>query len=438
MPTCSRCRFALAGLVLRSYHFLAMNILLACNRFFLSGGPERYLFNILPELETRGHDLAIFALDYKDNISTPHRRFFPPAPVGEDFIRYGDKSLTWRQKAILARQVIFDRSVYHAAIRVIQEKEIDVIYALQIAHYLFPELFIAAKKLGTPVVWRQSDFQILCPAYNSLRNGKPCSLCDNSLFPALIHRCVKASLPMTGVRVASMIHARLRALDRYPSRIICPTRFVMTRLSDIGFPSDKLVHLPTPIPDARFSPDETAQSDEKIVLFVGGLYEPKGAHVVVKAAMRKPWSLIIAGDFSTPYGAMLKNSVEHSKAQNIHFAGHANDQELAALYQRARMVVIPSLWDENLPHTLLEARAAGVPVIASDTKSMREFISHEENGLLFSPGDAKALALQIERLMDDDDMARKLREASLADLSIKHSMNTHLDHLENIFEQVIG
>ncbi len=417
--------------------FVRMNILLAGNRFFPSGGPERYLFNIRSELEIRGHCLTDFALDYPESLPSPHRRYFPPAPAGGGFVRVEDTRLSWRQKAELAFQVIYNLKARRAAQSAIAECGVDLIYATQIAHYLYPELFIAAKKLDVPVVWRQSDFQIICPAYNSLRNGEVCSLCDHSLTPALTHRCVKGSAAMTAVRVLSMHHARLRALDRYPARLVCPTRFMIKRLRDAGFPADKLAYCPTPITDANLSQWRKPKSKENIVLYVGGLYEAKGARVAVEASMNESWKLIIAGDVATPYAKRLQQDVADARCGNIQFVGFAGDEKLRDLYSQATILVIPSLWHENLPNTFLEAKAAGIPVVASDTAGMREFIRHGENGLLFNPGDPAELAHRIAGLLNDPITARKLGEASRDEFTEVHSMKNHLDRLEEIFTQVI-
>jgi len=412
-----------------------MRILIATNRYFLSGGPERYLFNVSPALEERGHKIVPFALAYEKNIETPFARHFPRPPAGGDFVFFEDRPLSIGEKIRLARRVVFDREIYDSALDVIRREEIDLVYALQIAHYLYPEVILAARDARVPVLWRQSDHQLLCPAYNAFRDDEPCVLCDGGFRYALRHRCLKGSLSVTAARVLAMKYARRRGAEKSVARILCPSRFLVDRLKTAGFPADRLVHLPTPVPDDLLNASPAEAPEENAVLFVGGFFRAKGAHIALAAAAGRSWRLVLAGDAATPEGKKLVGQTEKSRAKNILFAGMKTGKELDRLFRRSKAVLVPSLWYENAPNVVLEAQARGIPVIASDIGSLPEMIRNEIDGLLVPPGSPEALARAVERLLSDGGLARDLAKNAKERVKKHHRMDRHLDRLDELFSE---
>jgi glycosyltransferase involved in cell wall biosynthesis len=73
------------------------------------------------------------------------------------------------------------------------------------------------------------------------------------------------------------------------------------------------------------------------------------------------------------------------------------------------LLVVPSVWEENAPFVIREALSLGVPVVASDLGGMAEMVEHGRNGLLFPPGDARALARALRRLVDEPLLLDRLR-----------------------------
>ncbi len=413
-----------------------MRILIASNRFFVSGGPERYLFNVLGELSARGHHVVPFALRYARNEPTPFAADFPDPPVGADFVRHGDRPLGALEKARLAASVFRNPDVRRRALDVMRREQIEVIFALQIAHYLYPELFFAARELGVPVVWRQSDFQVICPAYNSFRGGAPCHDCDRGLTPAIRHRCLKGSLGVTAARVGAMMHARARGADRVPRLFACPSRFLMRRLRECGIADARLAHLPTPTP---FVPDaDDAPRADPFLLVVGGLYEAKGPQIAVKAAIGEPWKLVVAGDDTGDFARALKKRAADSGAANIEFTGELAADALGRLYRDARAVIVPSLWEENVPNVALEAHAHATPVIASMHGSLPEVVRDGVDGLLFAPGDVTALRRCVDALLADPDRASRLGRAGRERVRAEHDIADHIERLEKLLREATG
>jgi glycosyltransferase involved in cell wall biosynthesis len=79
---------------------------------------------------------------------------------------------------------------------------------------------------------------------------------------------------------------------------------------------------------------------------------------------------------------------------------------MPALLARARALIVPSLWYEGAPRIILEAYAAGVPVLASRIGALPELVEHGASGLLFPPNEVAALATAVTRLADDGESER--------------------------------
>lgn len=385
-------------------------------------------------LTDRGHGVIPFSLRYRQNEPTPHAEYFAPAPLGEDFFLYGDRPLGWRDRIRLARRVISDPDVYRAAARVIREQKIELVYCLQIAHYLYPEVILAAHDAGVPVIMRLSDYQMICPAYHCLRNGRPCFACRESLVPALVHRCLKKSLPITATRVLAMACARAQGVQRKIANYISPSNFLLAKMAEGGFDKTGLHHVPTPI---HLPPDPGPAPADGPLLYVGGLDEAKGVRLAVEAVRGTGMRLLIAGNLNTPTGERLQAFVQSSGVDEVELLGFVQGEELENLYARARAVLVPSIWWENVPHTALEAMARRRVVVATGHGSLLEIIHHEKTGLLFAPGDPADLRKQLLRL-DDPTLVDRLGSAGRDYVARVHDPKIHLDRLEKVFAEVLA
>ncbi len=370
---------------------------------------------------------------YARNEPCAEADYFPPAPLDENFVLHGDRPLSSTERARLALKVMRNDEVRRAAMRVLREKKIEVVFALQIAHYLYPELILAAHEVGVPVVMRLSDFQMICPAYNCLRNGKPCFLCRTSKVPALAHRCLKHSLAVTAVRVAAMTYADLRGANAKVAGFIAPSRFLVEKMKEGGFAPGRLWHLPTPLP---LPPDPGPPPADGPLLFVGGLFPAKGARLAIEAVRGTDHRLIVAGDVETPDGRELREWASRERIGNVEFVGFARGEELTRLYAQARAVVVPSLWWENSPHTVLEALAHGRPVVASNHGSLPEQVRDGVTGLLFTPGDAGGLIAALQRLREPG-LAERLGRAGRELIAREHDPALHVQRLERLLEGVL-
>jgi glycosyltransferase involved in cell wall biosynthesis len=100
------------------------------------------------------------------------------------------------------------------------------------------------------------------------------------------------------------------------------------------------------------------------------------------------------------------NDLRASAPSNVEFLGTIDHDRALTLIGGARALVIPSLWYEGAPRTILEAYAAGVPVLGSRIGAIPELVEEGRSGLLLTPGDPRAWVEGIRAVESESEIAR--------------------------------
>ena len=146
------------------------------------------------------------------------------------------------------------------------------------------------------------------------------------------------------------------------------------------------------------------------LLFAGRIHPSKGLHVAVRAVAQTSGRLTVAGP---PDDASYEEDVrglarELGVFDRIDWRGELRRDEVLDLLASHDVLIYPSIGDEAYSIGLLEAFAAGIVVVTSAPGGPREYLEHEVNALVFEPGDAPALAAQLQRLEQDAALTRQL------------------------------
>jgi glycosyltransferase involved in cell wall biosynthesis len=163
---------------------------------------------------------------------------------------------------------------------------------------------------------------------------------------------------------------------------------------------------------AEFDP-VTLASDATDIAYVGEFRHIKGADLLIDAVARlradgKPVTLTLAGD-GEELGSLKTQIEKHSLTEAIRFIGHVK----ARLgFSKGRLLVVPSRGD-SMPYVVIEAAAAGIPMVAADVGGIPEIFGAHQDAL-FAPNSAGAMADAIETALDDPATAtmraKELRE----------------------------
>lgn len=419
-----------------------MKVLLINYRYFVSGGPERYLFNLIGLLESRGHSTVPFSIRYDRNESTEYARYFTSPLSDESEVYFKDHAKRPAAVRKSLERAFYSPEVYRDLAKLVEDEQPDVALVLHYLRKLSPAVVKCLDDHRVPFAVRLSDFGMVCPNAHLLRDGAPCELCvGGSLLNSVRYRCVQGSLAASAVNyAATRFHQRAGYFDRIP-RFLVPSTFTAQKMREDGWDAWRLVHLPTFV-----SPSDapnTPQERQPIVVYIGRLEPTKGVHVLLDAAQRlaargdaPAFQLRIVGDGDAGYTASLKNFVRDHDLVNVTFVGPLSFDGVRAELRDAACSVAPSLWYENMPNSVLESFAEGTPVVASDHGSLRELVDDRVTGRLFTPGNPDALADALAGLLGDEDAGAAMGHAGQQFVAQRHSPDRHYEILMDTFDQI--
>jgi len=228
--------------------------------------------------------------------------------------------------------------------------------------------------------------------------------------------------------------AGVRALASGVDKFLSPSRFVADELVRWGLDAGRVEHLGTGLAEGDM-PARVPRADVVRVRFLGSLIPSKGAHVLVDAwsrlspAARARGELVLFGPpgHDAAYTASLERAVEAAGAR---WGGLLDRDEVPRELAQTDLVCLPSLWFENLPLVILEARAAGVPLLVSDLGGLSEAVSDSAGGWRFDAGDPAALAAKLEELL--------LEPSALDAMEVPPApgADAHFERLFEVFHEV--
>jgi glycosyltransferase involved in cell wall biosynthesis len=261
----------------------------------------------------------------------------------------------------------------------------------------------------------------------SLREFRP-DLLQTFLFHAnMVGRLAarRAGVPVvvSGVRVSEHDARWRMRLDRWTNRLVTHNVCVSTAIADayreLGIPQEKLSVIPNGVDVAAFESAAAADLSEfgipagsRTLLAIGRLHPQKGFDLLINAAgpileAHPDVHLLIVGE--GPQRAALEQRIAASQhAVRIHLPGRQVDT--AGLLRAGTLFVLSSRW-EGMPNVLLEALAAGVPVVATDVEGVRDVVEDGVSGVIVQRESVAELSTAIGRVLADPDLAARLATA---------------------------
>ena len=175
------------------------------------------------------------------------------------------------------------------------------------------------------------------------------------------------------------------------------------------------------------------------VLFCGRLEPRKGATYLLRAytslKQRMPdLRLIVIG--VGPQLGELRRTAQAERLQDLLFAGRVSEGDKARFFRTADVFCAPSTGQESFGIVLLEAMAAGLPVVASDIHGYKKVVQRNVSGLLVEPRDARALEAALERVLRDAELRARLGEAG-ARRAPEFDWSHVTERLVELYEEVI-
>lgn len=174
-------------------------------------------------------------------------------------------------------------------------------------------------------------------------------------------------------------------------------------------------------------------SDEKIVMFSGKLTKYKGVKYLIQAAKKINGVIIITGD--GPERANLEKLVKDLGISNVRFLGFIGNHDLIALYYRAEVCVVPSVWDEPLGLVVLEAMATKTPVVVTRKGGIPLMVKDGYNGFFVRPRNSREIAEKVNLLLSNEALRRKMGEKARQTVIERFTWPKIAGRFENMYQE---
>ena len=401
--------------------------ILYCNKYdYPFSGTEAYLFDLIRQMDKRGHETALFSMDHGHTPAFTGRSYRIP------YLDFKDPNASLLKKVKMAAHALYSTSARRAMRSCLADFSPDLAHVRGIYHHLSPSILWELKQQGIPVLYHLNDFKILCPTYNFVTDGRACKEhCKNGAFYKVVTKgCYDGPRSSAVVLAAeAYLHKWLRTYERCVDLFLAPSEFARDKLIASGFPAQRIEVLPH---FQALPGKEDIAIDEGYLLYFGRLSAEKGVYELLRAMARLPHiPIVIAGD--GPERPRLESLAKELNLNQVLFAGMVQGDELQKLIAGCSFSVFPSHAYETLGKSILESYAWGRPVVASDLGSRREFVQHGVTGLLYSDGDREQLADSIGFLFDRPDLSEKMGAAARSRVQAKHDPDRHLEKLLDLY-----
>ena len=399
--------------------------ILMVNKFLYSrGGCENYMLYLSDELKKRGHEIEYFGMYDEKNT------------VGNSLGKY-TQNMDFHSKGLgrflYPFKIIYSFEAKRKLLQVIDDFKPDIIHMNNINFQLTPSVIYAAKKRNIPLVQTVHDYQMICPnhlLYNFSENI-PCEKCiKGSYINCINNKCIHAS------RVKSIIgavEAKLYSLLETYKKVdlfITPSYFLEEKLLTARkFYKGKTKTIHNFIDKNKFT--SVTPEEEGYIAFAGRLSAEKGVELIAKAAKLLPeHTIFVAGDGPD------KNVLEN--IPNIRLAGFLSGEKLVEFMGKAKVLLVPSVWYENCPLSILEAQSMGVPVIAMNSGGMAELIKDGVTGTLMQEPTPEELAGKIKETVENEEYYRCLKENLEKEKDNIFCVETYTDILLDEYEKIVA
>lgn len=383
-----------------------MRVLLSNKFYYRRGGDCIYMMELERLLKTKGHDVAIFSMQYPQNESSVWSKYWPSNMSAiKAFTRpFGDGEVKSKFTALL------------------DDFNPDVVHLNNIHTQLSPIIAEIAHERGIRVVWTLHDSKLVCPCYTCMRGGEWCEECFSSKTSVIKHRCMPGSVPGAVIGYLEAKKWNKERLQNSCDLFLPPSQFMADTCIRGGYDKDKFQVLCNFI-DLKKVENPSFDKDDYYV-YLGRLTKVKGIETLCKVAAELQYRLVVIG------GGDLEHELrEKYKDSSIEFLGQKNWNEIRPVLEKARFMVIPSEWSENNPLTIIESQALGTPVLGARIGGIPELIEENVSGMTFTSGDVADIKSKILKMWNCSFDYKSISDNAQS----KYSFDSYYKHLMKLY-----
>ena len=404
-----------------------MKICLVNKFHYIKGGSETYYFGLGELLKKKGHDVIYFSMKDEKNVPCVQEKYFV------DNVDFNSK-MSPAKLVRTSLKMLYSLEAKKKFEQLIRDERPDIIHLNIFQSQLTGSIVDVAKKYNLPIVYTAHDLKSVCPNYMMLNHGHVCEKClHGNYLNCFRSGCMKNSKAKSLLATIESAIYRHRNIYKKIDLVITPSALYKKKLRDSGVFDCDIIHIPNFLPEG--TEFKNVRNGGDYFLYFGRLSIEKGIKVLVKAYVKakvqKPLYIVGTG----PEEDNIRRFISKYKMDDkIKLLGFKTGNELKELIQNALCVCLLSTWYENGPYTIMEAQAAGRPVIVSDLGGLPELVTDSCQGIVcrqpYLKNTVKALQ-QVESApnFDGDCIIEKARE--------KFDSSKYVERLVDIYTAII-
>ena len=388
------------------------------------GGTELHAFYLAREMVRMGHEVLVFTRT--------------PDAGGRDYCEARDQvsgipvhRIEYNFHDAVSFEWIYTNPVIDSVFaRVLDDFAPDLVHVHHLT-CLSTSMIQVARERGCPLVMTLHDFWMVCPRGQRIDpdlnicaaiDRQKCHACLGQLWPHFFSDAPSwgshSSWPVLDAEAPALLarwDEHVRSMLHQVDVLICPSSFHREKMLEFDLPAERMVALPHGLDRELLLRERDRGALVRRIGFIGSVIPTKGVETLLDAFLLldgEDLELCIYGEAPNFHGdegylQRLKDKVPEGR--RVDFVGAYNQSELPCILEGIDVLVVPSLWWESFCLTIREGLLSGAIVVAANHGAMAEALEHGRNGLLFRPGDAGDLARQLQNLLDDRELAARLR-----------------------------
>lgn len=402
-----------------------MKILMVNKFHYLKGGSEKYYFDLANLLKENGHEVAFFSMKDEKNIKTDCKEYFVE-PID---LNTGSK--------LKAFDVIYSKDNKKNMEEALEDFKPDIVHLNNFQRQLSASIIEPIKKKNIPIVFTAHDVQAICPAITMMDNDKNiCEKCIGGKYSNCIKKkCNKGSTLKSVIgAIEGKFYRNKKIYTEKIDKIISPSEFYKSKFVEDGVQVEKVVAMHNFVDIEQY---DVELQDDGYALYIGRLSKEKGILNLINAfAKLDSGKLYIAGE--GPEKDNIERIIrENNLEQRVELLGFLSKEEVIDWTRKCRFTVVPSIWYENCPYSVMETLAIGKPVVGANIAGIPELVKENRSGLIYKYDDINDLADKMRILFEDRNLAEKFGKNAKMDAKEFYAKDIYYKKIINIYESLV-
>lgn len=402
-----------------------MKILMVNKFHYLKGGSEKYYFELAELLREHGHEVAFFSMKDEKNIKTDCKEYFVE-PID---LNTGSK--------LKALDVIYSKENKKKMEEALDEFKPDIVHLNNFQRQLSASIIDPIKKRNIPIVFTAHDLESICPNKTMLDSKfENCTKCiKGNYINCIKNNCIKNSkLKSILGAIEAKYYRNKKIYTKEIDYIITPSNFYKEKMIEDGIPENKIKALHNFV---ELKDYDLELSDEGYALYFGRLSKEKGILNLINAFTKlKEGKLYIAGE--GPEKETIEKIIKENNLEDrIKLLGFLNADQMKDTIRKCKFVVLPSIWYDNCPYSVMETLAIGKPVIGADIGGIPELVINNRSGFTYKYDDIEELSSKMEELFDNKELVEKFGENAKKQAEDNYSKEYYYKEISKIYNHVL-